>query len=148
MGYYVELVDCQVFIPKTSFESACTHLKNIGFLTDTDYMNGGGWDGTNREHWYSWVNMDELGVAIETNNLPEVFRCFGFVVILDDNGNIDNLAFNDKTGDEEHLLHSLASFFREGDYLQWRGEEGDIWKEMFENGKIVQYNASITWNKS
>lgn len=152
MGYFVELVDCNVFIPKTSFESACTHLKNVEFLTDFDHMNGGGWDYIDnqkkREHWYSWVNMQELRTAIETNDLPKVFESFRFVVILNNNGDIYNLGFHGKIGDEEHLLHSLKSFFREGDYLQWRGEEGELWKVVFENGCINFYDANIIWTKS
>jgi hypothetical protein len=147
MGYYVQLTECQVMIPQSNFEAACTHLKNIGFLTDTDYMTGGSYsDGAKKDYWYSWVNMDELAKCIEDNDLVGVFQCFSFETEIDKNGNLIDLYYSSKTGNEEHLLHCLAEFFQNGDYLQWRGEDDEMWRDVFVNGKLQKYFPTIVWS--
>lgn len=148
MCQHIELVDCNVFIPKTSFESACTHLKNIGFLNDTHHMSGCRYIRDDYEYWYLGMDMKDLANAIETNDLPKVFECFGFVVILNANGDIYDLAYNNDVGDEEHLCRTLASFFREGDYMQWRMEDGDMWRDVFSDNKIDIYTPTTVWSKA
>jgi hypothetical protein len=146
MGYYVHLAECRVMIPQSNFEPACTHLKNIGFLTDTDYMTGGRYsEGEKRDYWYSWVNMEELAKCIENNDLVGVFQCFSFETEIDRNGNLIDLYYSSKSGNEEHLLHCLAEFFRNGDYLQWRGEDEDSWRNSFNNGKMEILVPEIIW---
>lgn len=145
MGYYIHITDCNIRIPKNQFANACMHLEQIGFLTDTEHMTGGCMSGESRKHWYAWVDMGELEHRIESGDLVGVLDLFGFETGLDKES-LENLFFNSKSGNEEHLLRCLAPFFRDGDYIEWQGEEGERWRYVFENGKMDILHPTVIWD--
>jgi hypothetical protein len=147
MGYYVDILDTDIYLPKTSFQAACEHLKNSGFLTDTDNMSGGRFsDEGYVDRWYSWVNMDELAKYVEKGDLLSVFCCFSFGPETDKEGNLIGLWYSDKTGDEEHLLRSLEQFFQNENYIEWKGDDGEMWRDVFRNGKLQKSYPTIVWS--
>lgn len=149
MGYYVRTEESNILIPKSSFESACQHLMSIGFLTNTEKMTGRRVENQKViSQWYAWVEMNHLQSCIEKGDLPGVFICFGFSLELDENGDLVSLDYDDKSGDEEHLLQSLCSYFQEGNYIEWRGEEGEHWRTTFSSGKMIFQNPETVWTNN
>lgn len=140
MGYFVNITDSCVSIPKDRFSEACKHLADSGFLDGGRYH---GVDGGNK--WYAWVDMPELRVRVEQGDLPGVFDSFDFVCYYDEKGDICELSYDQKCGDEVLLLDTLAPFFADGNFIDWKGEDGDIWRYEFRGGKMNQMVAEIVW---
>lgn len=147
MGYYVHITDCKVTIRRSNFQDACNHLLNIGFLNDNDKMKGCKYDGEKVvERYYAWVNMKNLRDCLVRGSLPEVFAEFGFGYFLDNSGNIVELSYDAKSGDEQHLLHCLREFFDEGDFIEWTGEENALWRNSFQNTYMYVQNPITVWS--
>lgn len=147
MGYYVNIRDCRVLIPRTSFHEACKHLLDIRFLEDEGRMSGStNADGV-RKKWFAWVDMDALGDSIRRGDLPGVFEAFGFQCYYDEVQNIIELSFDRKCGDERTLLGNLAKFFSDGDFIDWSGEEGEVWRYQFEGGQMKEMVGVFTWRE-
>lgn len=147
MGYRVKVTECKINLRKKYFRDACDHLLNIGFLEDKEKMSGRRFDGTKDvDNWYAWVNMKELKECLLNGSLPEVFGCFGFDYAVDSSGNLVELYYDMKTGDEQHLLNCLREFFDEGDFIEWRGEEGETWRNHFANTYMYIQNPITVWS--
>jgi hypothetical protein len=147
MGYYVRIDECSVSIPKSEFAKACKHLEDGGFLSNTERMSGGTFGKGEGERWYSWVQMDNLREFVSNGDLPAVFNEFGFMCFYDEDGGISDLFYDRKTGDEEVLLNELAPFFREGNYIQWQGEDREVWRHEFRGGGIKHMVRDIAWRE-
>jgi hypothetical protein len=141
MGYFVNIEESRVSIPKSRFVEACNHLNDTGFLYDTELMHGG----SGHERWYAWVDMDKLWERLTAMDLPGVFDAFGFRCFYNEDGDICELAFDQKCGDELVLLNALAGFFSDGDFIEWKGEDGEVWRHEFREGRLKHMYAEIVW---
>ena len=43
------------------------------------------------------------------------------------------------------LLESIAPFVDEGSFLEFSGEEADLWRFVFKDGKVYEISPEITW---
>lgn len=146
MGTYVSIEDCKINIRRQNFKSACDHLLSTSFLEENENMSGFSSEkGKITKRYYAWVDMTSLKNSLKQGDLAAVFKNFGFQVYIQD-GNIVELAYNQKTGDEEYLLYSLREYFDEGDYIQWTGEDGDSWRILFDDASMHIQRPSVTWN--
>lgn len=147
MGYYVTIRDCNIRICASYFKDACQHLLDTGFLTDYKNMSGCRWEnGKVVDSYYSWVNMQELKECLEKGDLPGVFMCFGFGLELASNGDIEYLQYDQKTGNQDHLLGQLAEFFDIDNYIEWEGEDKEIWRNCFSDCKMYYQNPVTVWS--
>lgn len=138
MGYYIQTEQVEMFIGKWFFTPACRLLEAKGFTEDHPAMTGGAYtagSGERVKKWWAWVNMDLLRNAIVNNDLPEVLRLFRFSVEQDDEGNIVNIDFDCKMGNEEALFRIIAPYCH-GEIV-WRGEEGEEWIWEFCRGELL-----------
>jgi hypothetical protein len=56
------------------------------------------------------------------------------------------LFFNgEKLGDDYNLFCAIAPYVENGSYIQMIGEDDDIWKWTFENGKCHEVTPAIIW---
>lgn len=146
MGYYVTLNSCSINIPASDFPRICQHLLNTGFLTNTSAMNGGCFGGPDDgKRWYSWVNMDYLAEHLKANDLEAVLDDFGFEVFTNDNGDIVDLCYDNKTGNEEELFCAMAPAMSGINELFWSGEEGERWKWLIKNGELHSIAGITTY---
>lgn len=147
MGYHVEIVDSKIYLRSFYFKDACESLKKTGFLEQSDKMTGSRYENSKCvERFYAGVNMTDLTNCIEAGDLPGVFRCFRFDVKLDSSGDIVDIGYCGKSGDQEHFLACICQEFNEGDYIQWRGEDGEMWRYLFSNTWMYIQNPITVWS--
>lgn len=60
-----------------------------------------------------------------------------FQVSFDDDGNVTDLAYDNKSGQEELFLNAIAPLVKEGSYIGWQGEDGEMWVNVFKGGVMV-----------
>ena len=147
MGYDVHITNSSVRLSPKYFKMACDHLLSTSFLEQNKNMSGFySENGEIVKRYYAWVNMDKLKIALENGDLPEVFSLFGFRLAKDEEGNIIHLYYQQKSGDEQHLLNCLREYFDEGDFIQFQGEDGEKWKYVFYNTWMYIHEPIEVWS--
>ena len=137
MGYYVTLRYTQIYIPTDLFAPICRHLLSSDFISPSN-MSGGCYGGPDDgKKWFSWCDTDKLRTSLEKDDLYGVFECFRFETLTDDDGNIIDLHFDCKCGDEEILFRYLATVLPGVTRLDWQGEGGEQWRWRIANGELV-----------
>lgn len=150
MGYWVETMDVDFSIKKENLEKAYEALCE---LNKHDNLKHGRTGLTSKlEHstsvaenpgvcfsWMDW-NYDEI---FET--AQEIFEELGFETILNADGDLEVHHYNSKTGSEEDFLSAVAPFAKDGSYIEWRGEDGSMWRNFFESGVMTTQHAEIVW---
>lgn len=133
MGYYINQRETQFSIKKENIPACLERMKSL--CNREDKMGGGrGIGGEEAEKWFAWVDMDELKNATTIN---QAFNAWRWTVELDKNGNIEHLCFlGEKLGDDEFLFGSIAEFIESGSFIEISGEDGDLWRWVFEDGAM------------
>lgn len=147
MGYYLNCTHTQLNIPASIFPDICQHLLTSGFL-NPDAMSGGRHGSNGKEEaWFAWVDMAELRSALEDDDLVSVLENFRFEVDTDPDGNIIDVCFNDKSGDEEHLFAHIAAVLPGTHRIDWSGEEGEVYRWLIKNKKLRIIDACIIFKE-
>lgn len=142
MGYYVNIISCAITIPTYLFPTICNHLLTSDFL-NPKYMGGGAWGGDeDGKRWFSWCDMEKLESSLKSNDLIAVLECFRFEPSTDDLGNIIDLWFDCKHGDEEHLFTYIAQVLPGIHRITWQGEGGEQWRWVIRNNELTTVNGT------
>ncbi|MBQ9718032.1 MAG: hypothetical protein IJV76_08570 [Clostridia bacterium] len=72
---------------------------------------------------------------------------FGYIPEYDENGSIDGFEYEGKClrGDYEFWT-ALAPYVEEGCYLEVEGDDLEIWRWKFRNGKVVVQYPTFLWD--
>ena len=84
-------------------------------------------------------NYDETCKSAE-----EIFSALGFYTEITDEGDLFIGMFSNKCGDENVFLQAVAPFVEDGSYIEWQGEDGNMWKNTFNNGKMKTQHATFS----
>ena len=133
MGYYVTLTEADFGIPETPEVLAALHEMETKFH---EIKQGGS---SNGEKWFSW--MPDVRTL---NSVQEVFERLGFATRLDE-GYVWLDGYDSKTGQEDLFVAVVAPFMSDESYLQWRGEQGEVWKDVVRGGRLYVEHAEIVW---
>lgn len=130
MGYCKNQVDSSFFISADCIPKVIQAIKGIP-KNSKSWSDGG----------YAWVS--------EYSNLEdivELFRAWRYKIGFDNKGNIDSISFGgEKYGNCNVLFEAIAPFVLTGSFIEWRGEDGAAWRDVFVNGKYKEVSATITW---
>lgn len=133
MGYYVTLTDANFGIPETPEVLAALHEMETKFH---EIKQGGS---SNGDKWFSWMPDVRTLTSVE-----EVFERLGFstrrhqgLIWLD--------GYDSKTGQEDLFLAVVAPFVEDDSYTEWRGEEGEMWKNVVRGGRMYVERSEIVW---
>jgi hypothetical protein len=146
MGYYVNIEDTNFFLDKKHFEDV---YKKMCELNNYDALKRGGSFGTNndlvegekynRNAWFSWMEYNYPDIYSDMNS---ILIALGFETEYDEDGNLINLNYSDKTGSEDYFLSCFAGFVKDGSFIQWKGEENeDYYRHSFKDGKMIAQKA-------
>lgn len=138
MGYYIDLVDAEWEITESP-ESLATIRE---MPTKYHAIKRGG--SSNGEKWFSWMNDTDIETA---ETVESVFNQLGFETETVDGG-FKLVAYNSKTGQEDLFLAVMAPFTKDGSYIEWRGEDGALWKFEIHNGRMFRSESEIIWTNS
>lgn len=138
MGYCINVDGWNFFIEAGKKADALAACKTL--VERTELMGGGDNKGN---RWFSWVDTDTLRAAETLEDFMEEWR---YTPSVDENGNIEYLTFEgEKWGDETHLFKALGPYVRKDSYLEFRGEDGEMWRFIFDGEKMIEQQAIITW---
>lgn len=78
--------------------------------------------------------------------LEDALEHIDFDVDTDDAGNVTGVDYQrDGLGEVFAALQPLAPFVRAGSYLEFSGEDGALWRWVFDGVKVVRVEPTITW---
>lgn len=55
--------------------------------------------------------------------------------------------FGEKYGEELTIHKVLAPFVEDGGYIEYKGEDGDVWRHLFKNGEVREIHPTIKWEE-
>lgn len=137
MGYYVNLLHTDTFIPASLFPTLCSHILSSDLMRPEN-MSGGCYGGPDDgKRWFSWCDMAALEKALAANDFIGVLECFRFDVICKtDTNDIEDLCFDCKCGDEEKLFRCIAAVLPDTHRFDWQGEGGERWRWIIKDNKM------------
>lgn len=157
MGYYVRTIEQDIFLPKVHFDAV---YKEMCKLNDHDELKrGGGWGGIDSSitsqsprpegmnyhpaKWFSWMDANYPETCL---SMEEVLTSLGFELRFDDEGNLIAMFYDNKTGQEELFIETMAPFMKDGSYIHWAGEDDYYWETRFESGAIIEKVGRIIYD--
>ena len=129
MGYCIEMLDSKFKIKKEDFDKALESLKSVFVKDRMTCQDSSGYH-------YSWINTNYV---LEAETLSEALEEIRYETIYDDNGNIIQVEFTgEKLGDDMIFFEALAPYVEDESYISFAGEDGYLWKYIFEKGKVKE----------
>lgn len=142
MGYYVNTMEQEFFLPKESLSDAYAAMVALN-KTHHDQKRGGSWsNGERQERWFSWMPENYPDTC---STAKEIFDELGFEATLDEQGNVIGLYYNNKTGQEDLFLGAIAPFVKKGSFMNWVGEDGAHWQYFFNGQKMIEKQGQVTY---
>jgi hypothetical protein len=132
MGYCMDHLCSHFFISADDKEGAFAAL--VSFMSKTD---------KNKER-LTWVHPVNVMTA---RTFEEAMAICRWTPEVADNGDICDINFNgQKIGSEQEIFQVIAPFVKDGSYIEMRGEDGTQWRWIFEEGKVREEEALITYS--
>jgi hypothetical protein len=142
MGYHIDLIDAKFKISKKNNLSKSIVNKLKKFFLDKANIHGGGYSGDNGVE-YSWVDNKDIR---ESQTLGELIEAFRYKPNYKDNGSIDGISFNgSKLGDDRFFFSIIAPYVEKGSFLSYQGDDGCLWKWVFNDKKMEEKTGRITY---
>ena len=131
MGYCINLTDCEFGILKDNKEKALQAIKEL--MGKVGELRQGG--------DFAWVST---GDVLASCSFEGAMECWRYPAESDDNGDIAYIQFDGEKLGEEHLMfQAIAPYVVAGSYLQFQGEDGSIWRWIFDGEKMIDKAATI-----
>jgi hypothetical protein len=142
VGYCISLTDSRFKINAADKMAA---YKAVERLDQTGKKGGGSYaGGMQTQAWFSWVDADFMA---RSETLEDIFDHWRYPVGNDNDGNIVEIEFTgEKIGDENQLFAAIAPFVEHGSYLEYQGEDGAMWRYVFEGGQFREVSATVVWD--
>lgn len=121
MGYYIQQRATQMRIKAENFSNVVEAINN-----------------------YSTTG----NVLYHFTGIEEAMDYIGFAIDIDDKtGDIINIEYiNEKIGNLAEALKYIAPFVEGGCYIEFGGEDGDLWRYVFSNGACEEIAPEIIWS--
>lgn len=123
MGYYVRLERAHFVIPCRNLGKAYDRMCRLNRF---DELKGGG--DSEGGKWFAWLDKNYPRTCKDAEAILKDLR---FEVDEEENGDLQIIGFDAKTGDEQYFLEAIADLVRPDSFLEWTGEEGRHWRQEF-----------------
>jgi len=136
MGYCITLVDSNFFIDNKNnvHREIVKNIKSILLSKESPKF---------QKSKYSWVDDEDIEKSKTIGDILEAFR---YSYSEDCDGNIFKIFFDgEKLGDDKELFSILSPYIKEDSYLNFRGEDGCLWKWFFKNGHLKEKQGKIVF---
>lgn len=169
MGYYIYQESALIVIKKENF-AAC--YEALCKLNDRDDLKrGGGWGGDissshprpeglsyHPARWFSWMDAD---YPLTCSNFLQILQQLGFQYDIATEGNqihevalpnwdagdLCNVSWNgEKMGQEDLFFEAIAPWIEDDSFIEWRGEDNEMWRWLFKDGTMVIQKPIILWH--
>jgi hypothetical protein len=151
MGYSVETLECNFVVKAENFEKAydamCKLNAEDGLKEGYSYLScerpaDSKSVSSNPHKYFSFMpwNYDEV-----YTDFLDVLSALGFEVSTNSDGDLEDIYFCDRMGQEYLFLEAIAPYVEPGSYVVWRGEDGTMWVYEFLEGKMTEKEVYLTW---
>jgi len=132
MGYYVEIEKSTAVIPAANLDRA--YKKMCALNTTHDHKKtGGSWGGGKQTaKWFAWMDANYPDTCKDAR---AVLDALGFYTHYDEQGNLHIDGYDNKTGQEDLFLHSIADDVT--GKIEWRAEDGERWTTLFYGDSVI-----------
>lgn len=99
------------------------------------------------------MSMNDSTFFVSTENVGRVLAVMQhqpYELKFDADGNIVDISFyGEKLGDDLKVFQKIAPYVRAGSFLEMEGEDNEIWRWVFQNGKCREVKAKVhvTWEE-
>lgn len=143
MGYYITLTGSSFTIPKEELDDAYKALCELN--KQLVMKRGGSYGPLGRTGvWFAWMDSD---YPSKCKNAEEVFNALGFETSETSAGELSLDYYDSKAGDEDYFLDAVTPFVDPGSTLEWRGEDGEMWRDLFNGKTRSRQSAVIGWKE-
>ena len=133
MGYYINQRDSYFRMNKKNFAKALKAIKALANYKG-DMICG--------DH-FSWVDP----AFVDSPDIKDALKMWRWDAEFDKDGNIEGIRFSGEKygGDEVIMLNAIAPYVETGSYIEMQGEQGEIWRWVFDKDSCKEVNATIVW---
>lgn len=83
---------------------------------------------------------------LNADSLSEALAECRYSIEEDDNGNVFDIWFiGEKLGGDFNIFLAIAPVVENGSYIEMRGEEGDLWRWVVNDGVCKEITPTIIW---
>ena len=119
MGYRIYIREVDLRIRKENFDAALSAVKAAFSSSWTEHLD----------------------------TFEEAMSDFGYAPEYDEDGNIDGFEFiGEKLRNDREFWDTVAPFVEEGCYLEVEGDDLEIWRWKFRNGKVIVQYPIFLWD--
>jgi len=134
MGYCMQLIECDFVISHENKKKALMAIKNLVGSESIHDASGA---------HFSWVTTSDF---LNAETLEDALDVWRWEADTDEEGNIVDISFiGEKLGDDETLFKSIARFVNPGCYIQMEGEDGTLWRWVFDGANCKEVVAKVSW---
>lgn len=140
MGYCIYIEEIDVSFPVKNAERILQAIKNLHgkeTIADGKQLKNGKWS----DHYFSWVNEDFYKI----NDIKKMFEEWGWTIEKSRGEYKITELLREKIGDDDIFFKAIAPFMNDG-FINVRGEDGNVWKWVFENGHFEEKEGRIEYD--
>lgn len=138
MGYAIHQISSSFSLPSTHALAALAAIKNLA---------GRETCGCEGHMHFMWIN--DSSDFLNTHSLEDALRVWRWNALMDEHGGIEELTFEgENLGDEDILFSVLAPYTADGSSIVVVGEDGFVWRWLFEKGSVRRQNATLVFEDS
>jgi len=136
MGYYVKISKSSLTIAASTKPSIYKVWCDLNDLKYNAQKRGGSWSSGGQASWnYSWMDED---YPSSCQTMEEILDMLGFEFTVTEKGDIKDLKYENKTGQEQIFFKALAPYITRPALINWRGEDGARYSWIFGDGKFFE----------
>jgi hypothetical protein len=91
----------------------------------------------------AWVSSDKV---LNATSFEEAINECRYGISRDSDGNINDVYFDgEKLGSDDKILDTIAPFVEKDSYIQMLGEDGSIWRWVFDGENVDEISPKIDW---
>jgi predicted metalloprotease len=134
MGYYIK-IECGDWFIRETEES----LKAVREMPKKFHGIKSG--GSVHERWFAWMNDSEIE---EAESVEQVFEGLGFQTNKEEGG-FYITGYDNKHGQQDLFLAWMAPYTDEGSWMEWTGEDTEMWKFTINEGQMFSEEGVVRW---
>lgn len=92
---------------------------------------------------FDWADEDEI---LEAETIEECFEGLGYSLKEENENFVIDYYNREKLGDDEKILEAIAKYIPNNSFIQYVGEDGEVFRLVFSNGKCEWKYPKLIWN--
>lgn len=153
MGYNVMITRSTAGIPADKLDEAYRRMCELN-VTHHKIKRGGSFGvsvsegeserGPGPNRWFSWMDWNYPDTC---TSAQEILCELGFEVVQEhEDGPLEITGYDEKTGQEELFIETIADLFQTGSTIEWAGEDGALWQWVMSKSGLIERSGRIVYD--